>query len=795
VTANRFETYPGLQSFCDDDVSRQLYAGREAEKNALLDLVTGEPIVVLFSRSGLGKTSLINAGLMQPLRDRGFFAVVARVTLLPDPVASVVLSMRSAAAAQKVTIHGGDESSLWHFLNSTQFTRDGQQLKLVLVLDQFEELFTRVRETVPEKEQQFIDDLANVVRRRVPDELAKQKAEELERLEEMLDRGDGRPEARERRDALVYELYETTCRDVKVLIVIREDYLADLERLREPIPTVFHKMMRLDPLTPEHARLAIEEPAAREGIPGKDVFHWEPAAIDEILAFLKKRTAERRTANDASIDPGQLQLICHSIDMRRTGNRITAAQLHGEKGMDRILNRFYRDTLAQIPPLRLGRNSRRFRPSTTNLILFNRPRAAVRLLCQRGLITRGGYRDSMMRDTICSRFGVSDRDLKVLESGKLVRSTMRQEREFFELSHDTLVRPLQAAATRRRYAALALFYLLLCLLPFAVHEFNDWRKEQRASAEVVAQNAHVAEVVAKIQKPGAKLRGADLAGLTLSFSTLERVDLTGADVSDTTWDGSRFIGCRLTVRGDAPIFRHAVMFDTQMNGAAIPKADFSEAELTNVDFRGAVLTGARFRGVSMDGIDFSGATIDGADFSGTPWWLARGWTAQQIDDLSARFPVSAYKASLRYKLDLENAERSDPAYVLNEVAWCRAIRGTDLDLALKDADESVKMQPEDAARLDTRAYIRLQLGDAGGALADARKAVTSVTETQGSVYGGYFYRLALAEKAAGDHESAAKHFSQSVREGYLPTYELVLTPSDDPLRHSRPQSIKAAAFR
>lgn len=792
--APRFETYPGLESFRDDDVSRKLYAGRDAEKNALLDLVVGEPLVVLFSRSGLGKSSLINAGLMQPLRDRGFFAVVARLTLLSDPIASVILAIKIAAPRQNVTVRDADESSLWQYLNTARFSRDGQPVKLVLVLDQFEELFTRVREAKPEAELPFIHDLADVVRRRLPDAVLREKSEELERVEEAIDEGDASPETRARRDALVQLLYETKCADVKVLLAIREDYLPDLERLREAIPAVFHSMMRLDPLTPDRARDAIVHPAERDDIPGKQPFRWEDAAIAEILAFLKKRTVGR-PSGDASIDPAQMQLICHSIDARRKGDVVTAKELGGEKGMTRILKRFYRDTLALFPRIRLGPDARGIRPARTNHLLFHRVRAAIRLFCERGLITRAGHRDSMMRDTISNRFGIRDEDLKRLEAKKLVRSTTRLEREFFELSHDTLVPPLLAASARRRRMDFVLICLFIALIPFAYPAVRDLTRDARS-----------ATVMRQISEREGDLSGEDLSGVkierlnwlngraagtsfrdsSLTFSWFERVDFTGAVVDRAVFDVSTFWYCTMPVEGHSPSFQRAALRSVSMKGANIPGADFTGAELSDVDLSSAVLTDAKFVDtVFRYTVTVTGASVAGADFSGSAWWFASGWSDDQIHDLSARFPTRGFESSPAFRRVIEELEpEKGSANALNNRAWFRASCGAELDQALKDVDEALSAAPDDPDILDTRGYIRLQLGDVAGALEDLRRSAVPQGDS-GTPPAANLYHLALAEAATGDKVSAATHFEEAARLGYQPTHERVLTPAEDPLRRVR----------
>ena len=802
----RFETYRGLESFQDDENSRKLYFGRDVEKQALFDLVVAEPLAVLFSRSGLGKSSLINAGLKQLLRERGYFPVSARVTLFGTPVESVIFAIRIEAMRTGVAIRGGeDSSSLWQFLNTARFEREDGSCKLVLILDQFEELFTRVRDADPKNEQAFIEDLANVVRRRVPAEIQEARAEELEKIGDAIEAAEGDPKKLEalnaERQELVRLLYDTPLPDVKVLIALREDYLADLERLRESIPAVFHKMMRLDPLTPENARQAIEGPAALADIPGKDVFHFEKDpekdidTVDQILQFLETRKVERRTLDSATIDPGQLQLICQRVDAKRKGNLITAKELGGEKGMQRILQGFYRDTLRSIPKLRIGRSAQGWRPSRTNFILMNRPRAAARYLCEHGLI-RGGHRDSLMRDAIHGRFGVIDGDLKALEGAKLIRSTTRLERDFFELSHDTLIKPVQALASARRGAYFVAAYLLVCTIPFIAHYFADW-KEERADRKLAAmvRSGHVDFHGANLSKrtlshvtwTRGSLARASLRGATFDKVQFATVDFRGADVSHAKFDGCTFYRCNMMVDGVAPSFAGANIFWSDLTAATIPEADFSHAVLANTKLNNAALGDAKMIGTVFDRTDVSGISFQSADFTGCAWWLASGWSASQERDLSTRFPPEAIVATKAYKdamTDFESrlaaADRTNKLDVYADRAWYRAIRGAELNLAVQDTQRCLDVHPADPNVLDTRGYVRLQMGDVAGALADCRKASESEKSTASA--GEDFYHLALAELAAGDTAGAAVHFQRSADLHYKPTYELVLTPRDKPVR-------------
>ena len=93
MTARR---YPGVQPFGDNEIQRELFRGRDEEKYELLQLVLAERLVLLFARSGIGKSSLISAGLLEPLRDRGYFPMVVRVSGSSDgPLESLYEGIRA----------------------------------------------------------------------------------------------------------------------------------------------------------------------------------------------------------------------------------------------------------------------------------------------------------------------------------------------------------------------------------------------------------------------------------------------------------------------------------------------------------------------------------------------------------------------------------------------------------------------------------------------------------------------------------------------------------------------------
>ena len=79
---NADNPWPGLKSF--SEACQEFFHGRDAEIDELLRLVRREFLTVLFGRSGLGKTSLLNAGLFPRLRKQNFLPIYIRL----DPTRS-----------------------------------------------------------------------------------------------------------------------------------------------------------------------------------------------------------------------------------------------------------------------------------------------------------------------------------------------------------------------------------------------------------------------------------------------------------------------------------------------------------------------------------------------------------------------------------------------------------------------------------------------------------------------------------------------------------------------------------
>src|SRR5207253_906734 len=88
--------YKGLAAFGDSPLDELLFFGREHEREAIVANVRASRLTVLYGPSGVGKSSLMRAGVAQRLRNLGSGAVLIHDTWADDPVGALAASVREA---------------------------------------------------------------------------------------------------------------------------------------------------------------------------------------------------------------------------------------------------------------------------------------------------------------------------------------------------------------------------------------------------------------------------------------------------------------------------------------------------------------------------------------------------------------------------------------------------------------------------------------------------------------------------------------------------------------------------
>ena len=152
------------------DADADVFFGREAEVSAVVGDILANKLLVLFARSGSGKTSLLNAGIGPALRevgrvdedDPGIRMVTIRLAGNMTPEQSALKAVRNALGSDIPS----DVQTLHEALRRTcSFTeqRTSGSTGLVLVFDQFEELFISLFKDHPEVRREFAEQLAQII--------------------------------------------------------------------------------------------------------------------------------------------------------------------------------------------------------------------------------------------------------------------------------------------------------------------------------------------------------------------------------------------------------------------------------------------------------------------------------------------------------------------------------------------------------------------------------------------------------------------------------------------------------
>jgi hypothetical protein len=131
--------YPGMRPFSEDD--EQNFFGRDEEIEDLLGRLRLHPFITVIGSSGSGKSSLIFAGLIPKLKQSGLFGTSQWCIRSFRPGVSPVANLQA--------VLGGDVTALEVSIQQLLSIQPDAR-RLLLVVDQFEELFTQAgAEAIP----------------------------------------------------------------------------------------------------------------------------------------------------------------------------------------------------------------------------------------------------------------------------------------------------------------------------------------------------------------------------------------------------------------------------------------------------------------------------------------------------------------------------------------------------------------------------------------------------------------------------------------------------------------------
>ena len=435
-----------------------MFKGREQEVDRLEALVLSRRVVLFYAASGVGKSSLINAGLVPKLlySERGIDCDLLGVVRVSATSGSDSDANVFTTSILGQLPDGLKSSSLLEYLTNRYAPRDAGEPpahKLaLLVIDQFEELFT----TFPDRWRDRLPFMTGLL----------ESLDACAAADPNIDRPEG-------------SLYKTV--HLRIVFCLREEYIAYLEQYYDLFPELRTARFRLEPLRREQARRAILEPTRAAGRP------FSEALVQEIISELIE--APQVTAHDSRlkprhkwaawlqglvrrmffhvpevghrdqqyvvegeyVEPVQLQVICSDIwESAAPGEKvITRESLPKDWSVDVGLGRFYDQAIefACRPPSEPASSAPSIWSGLAGLVPW-RSFSPIRLRrwISDSLITDMGTRAPVLLQV--AETEIPARVLERLQNRYLVRLEPRFGADWLELAHDRLVGPMTRSNTR-----------------------------------------------------------------------------------------------------------------------------------------------------------------------------------------------------------------------------------------------------------------------------------------------------------------------------------------------------------
>ena len=423
VTAISSSPYVGPRPFLATDCQR--FFGRDREAIDLKHRVMAHPITLLYSMSGAGKTSLINARLVPDLQAEGCQVLPsARVRgatgkLLPGEIPNIyafhaVMSWQDHCDLQ--TPKRIKSQTIKDDLTPRARLAEEEDSPLIAVFDQFEELFTAYSSRWKDRREFF------------------------EQLSEALG----------------------SIPNLRVVLAMREDYLASLDPYAKLVPEHLRSRFRLERLRRDAALEAVVKPL--EGT-GK---RFAPGVAEKLLDSLmtihvrpKRDTSRPHYDNEDAdllaggggpsssleipaftlpegfevisefVEPVQLQVVSQNLwsNLRPEEVEITAAHLEKCGDVDQALSRFYESCIKEAVELAKLREG------------------AVRRWFTERLITPTGTRGLVLRGEEATG-GLANDAVDQFEIRHLIRGEDRGGARWYELSHDRFIEPVKNSNIR-----------------------------------------------------------------------------------------------------------------------------------------------------------------------------------------------------------------------------------------------------------------------------------------------------------------------------------------------------------
>lgn len=414
--------WKGLDFYNEGEI---LY-GRNAEIQSLSQYIFNNTQTVLYGRSGIGKSSILYAGIFPKARLEGMMPVSIR--LKHDDVDNYIWQIRAAIKNSGIkmksilpTINGHDKETLWEFMHRHNFYKEnGQPCVPLLVFDQFEEIFILQKHENIKRD--FFNQLGHLLNDVKPDyvteyEKKNRQLQSEEQETKVISSGAfkgmnlklsiRRADVNEQNGSWYIEHPK-----YHIVFAMREDYLSSLELYASNIPVMKDNRFGLLPINEEQAADIIRLP--RKGL-----------VDDEVAKLIIQQVTDREDFGldgkpEIEVDAAILSLFLSRLYVKKndTEQKITSELVKKYSG--HIIHDFYIDSIKS--------NEEENEVISENTIF----------LLENLLLTLKGQRNNVSRNDLIVQ-GITDEELDVLiDKRKLLRQFNHGKDIRIEYIHDIL---------------------------------------------------------------------------------------------------------------------------------------------------------------------------------------------------------------------------------------------------------------------------------------------------------------------------------------------------------------------
>jgi tetratricopeptide (TPR) repeat protein len=355
---------------------------------------------VISGQSGVGKTSLLNAGVIPAIDPaRAEVLPIGRISRATSFPLAALPEHNSHTLALLATWSPGEHATRLAGLTVRDFLRrrsvrtdqSGQMIPVLAAIDQAEDLFTssgyRDRHRVP-----FIDELAEAL------------------------------------DEVPY---------LHLVLCVRDDYLDDLSLYQRAIGRYDTAAFRLNSLSREAALEAVREPIEGTGR------RFAPGVAEALVDILRTCQSvnlhgESRTLLANDVDPSLLQVVCSGLWAALPGDvhRVTSAELTRYGDVGRLLARFLDRAL------------------TMAAVDHGISAAELGSWLSQAFITELGTRGSA-HEGVTQTAGMPNAVARALRDRHVLTAVKRSGLRWYELEHDCLIGPVRQIREHARGRAMS----------------------------------------------------------------------------------------------------------------------------------------------------------------------------------------------------------------------------------------------------------------------------------------------------------------------------------------------------